>query len=695
MPAQQSAIVGISEKIGLLVPYVKKRLIAQISAVALIVCYLILFQVIILSMPIRQASVVALGIGVVIGGLAFFMEGLFLGLMPLGETIGIMLPQKSKLPGILLFAGILGFGVTLAEPAIGVLQSAGSSVKAWDAPLLFLFLNKNSLFLVYTVGAGVGIAVILGMLRFIYNWSLKPYLYILISLSTVITIAASLHPNMKFLVGLAWDCGGVTTGPVTVPLVLALGIGICRVVSKSTSQASGFGVVTLASILPIITVLGLGALFMGQVPNPAPQESFFNPQTLAKVESLFRSHEDMLGYALKNATPQAQLAAFGNDRAAMLDHIQRMTSDAPLREKTFGRSDLEVLNIWAVQKGTDEQRLVVFGSPEAVTKGVQKYSAVQLALFDPVDVLKRNAVASVRAIVPLTLFLLIVLFLILRERLTRPDEVVLGILFGIIGMLLFNIGIELGLQRLGNGVGSTLPALFKKIELTDSRKVINGFDTAAVQTALKPEGGQERFFMVKEEEDYIQIPFDAASYDTLNKSYIFTPSRGPLYGSRNILLGLIVVFLFAFVMGYGATLAEPALNALGITVEELTVGTFKKFYLMQAVACGVGLGMVLGLVKIIYNVPLVCFLAPLYALLLLLSKISSEEYVNIGWDSAGVTTGPITVPLVLAMGLGISGQVNAVEGFGILAMASVMPIIMVLSMGLIVNWRRKAAEKAS
>ena len=153
-----------------------------------------------------------------------------------------------------------------------------------------------------------------------------------------------------------------------------------------------------------------------------------------------------------------------------------------------------------------------------------------------------------RAIVPLTLFLLIVLFLILRERLTRPDEVVLGILFGIIGMLLFNIGIELGLQRLGNGVGSTLPALFKKIELTDSRKVINGFDTAAVQTALKPEGGQERFFMVKEEEDYIQIPFDAASYDTLNKSYIFTPSRGPLYGSRNILLGLIVVFLFAFVI---------------------------------------------------------------------------------------------------------------------------------------------------
>jgi len=82
---------------------------------------------------------------------------------------------------------------------------------------------------------------------------------------------------------------------------------------------------------------------------------------------------------------------------------------------------------------------------------------------------------------------------------------------------------------------------------------------------------------------------------------------------------------------------------------------------------------------------------PPYALCLLLTVFSSEDYVCIGWDSAGVTTGPITVPLVLAMGLGISGQVGVTEGFGILALASVYPILSVLIVGLVVTGKRKAA----
>ncbi len=154
--------------------------------------------------------------------------------------------------------------------------------------------------------------------------------------------------------------------------------------------------------------------------------------------------------------------------------------------------------------------------------------------------------------------------------------------------------------------------------------------------------------------------------------------------------GLIVVLLFAFVMGYSATLAEPALNALGITVEDITVGAFKKTLLIQSVAVGVGAGIMLGVAKIIWNIPLFWLLFPLYFLLLFITKLSSEEFVNIGWDSAGVTTGPITVPLVLSMGLGIGTQVGVVEGFGILATASVCPILSVLSMGLVVNYRRKA-----
>ena len=122
---------------------------------------------------------------------------------------------------------------------------------------------------------------------------------------------------------------------------------------------------------------------------------------------------------------------------------------------------------------------------------------------------------------------------------------------------------------------------------------------------------------------------------------------GPLYGAENGLGPILVVLIFAFILGYSATLAEPALNALGATVEELTVGTFKKSLLMQAFALGVALGIVQGVAKIMFNIPLIWMCGPPYLVLLFITKLSTEEFVNIGWDSAGVTTGQITVPLAL------------------------------------------------
>jgi hypothetical protein len=108
------------------------------------------------------------------------------------------------------------------------------------------------------------------------------------------------------------------------------------------------------------------------------------------------------------------------------------------------------------------------------------------------------------------------------------------------------------------------------------------------------------------------------------------------------------------------------------------------------VAVGVGFGVAVGVAKLIWHIPLFWLLAPPYLLLLFITKISSEEFVNIGWDSAGVTTGPVTVPLVLAMGLGLGAQVGVIEGFGILAAASVCPIFTTLTLGLLVARRRKA-----
>jgi hypothetical protein len=108
---------------------------------------------------------------------------------------------------------------------------------------------------------------------------------------------------------------------------------------------------------------------------------------------------------------------------------------------------------------------------------------------------------------------------------------------------------------------------------------------------------------------------------------------------------------------------------------------------MVAVSLGVAFGLALGVLKIIYGFSIAWLLLPGYALAVILTFFSSEEFVNIAWDSAGVTTGPVTVPLVLAMGLGFGNAMDAVEGFGILSMASICPILSVLATGLWVNWK--------
>lgn len=183
------------------------------------------------------------------------------------------------------------------------------------------------------------------------------------------------------------------------------------------------------------------------------------------------------------------------------------------------------------------------------------------------------------------------LTLLLRERLPHADEVFLGIGFAVFGMTLFSIGIEIGLAKLGNQVGSKVPSSFKAIDLPEQRNTINRFDPEIVNTAISPDGKIESFFYVKENSKYIPLPYQEQQYNPQTKQCNYTPTRGPLFGADGGLTGILVVLLFAFFLGYGATLAEPALNALGTTVEELTVDAFKKSLLMHVVALGVGAGM--------------------------------------------------------------------------------------------------------
>jgi hypothetical protein len=677
--------VSSKEASSMILRYIRQKIAAQIKAVASIILYLLLFQTIVLGIPITQASVIALGMAMVILGLSFFMEGLLLGIMPMGEEIGIRLPQKTGTGAILIIAFILGVGATLAEPAIGVLKAAGSSVSAWQAPLLFLFLNKHSAHLVAAVGFGVGFALILGMFRFLKGHSLKPYIYVLISLLLALSLYAYLDPNLRHLMGLAWDCGGVTTGPVTVPLVLALGIGISHVANKGGDNTEGgFGIVTLASLVPVIAVLILGIFYSFKVPAPMPDTQFFareNPSHLY----LFEDEQAMRDYAIGNASYAAQLQLFGNSDASLATYVSELGRNAEHVHNVFGSQ--QAFRAWLLLNGTESMKdefrdVLTSRSEDGVLPNLPKP--------DIRDFIRRNVVNASRAIIPLSIFLLIVLYIVLRERLGRPDEVLLGLAFAVIGMAIFSGGIELGLSKLGDQVGSNLPVSFATMEVTDGQEVIRNFDASTVYTALRPDGSKHQFFYYEDAGKIQTVPYTPENHDPLLNLYRYIPTRGPLFGRHPYsMAGILVVLIFAFIMGYSATLAEPALNALGITVEDLTVGAFKKSQLILSVAIGVGAGITLGVAKIIWNLPLLWLLGPLYLILLIFTRFSSEDFVNIGWDSAGVTTGPITVPLVLSMGLGIGSQVGVAEGFGILSLASACPIISVLGMGLYVNYKRR------
>lgn len=323
--------------------------------------------------------------------------------MPLGEVIGLKLPQKSKLPVILGFAFILGAGATFAEPAISVLKAASSSVKSWDAPLLFLMLNRYSGYLVMSVAAGVGLAVVLGMIRFMYNLSLKPFIYSLVTLLLGFTFWSFFNENMQYITGLAWDCGGVTTGPVTVPLVLALGIGICRVVGSTESGSSGFGVVTLASLLPVIAVLSLGAVLLGSVPQPMSETEFFSVHNREKAQVLFTSREEMIGYAFRNAGESSQFALFEDNHERLLDYLKSLKTDEKLRSAVFGPG-ADVLEKWVSLQGTAEQQMAIFLNREAVYAAAVKYGGIAEEAVRPADLLLRNIMASAQAIIPLSIF---------------------------------------------------------------------------------------------------------------------------------------------------------------------------------------------------------------------------------------------------------------------------------------------------
>lgn len=663
--------------LGMLSGYAKDRIVEQIKLIAFVIIYLVAFQMLILRVPLSDALQIAGGIGMVVFGLAFFLEGLLLGLMPLGERVGVKLPTKVGITFIAIFGIFLGFGSTVAEPAISSLRTAGAGVTAWDAPMLYMLLERQTSALVYSIGAGVGLAVATGMFRFYYNLSIKPFIYIIIPLVLLLSLFMTFDGTLSSIIGLAWDSGAVTTGAVTVPLVLALGIGVSRAASKSSASSGGFGIILLASAFPILSVLTLGMVLRSSSPEATTEDKFFTPSYRDNALRLFDNDKDLLFHAFTRGSEVGRMAFF-DDEAQYLETLKQLANDPTAKNELIGSISLDD---WLSRKASESERKYI---ASVRTSSIEKSST-----FEVSTVLKEESQIALQAVIPLTLMLLLVLLLLLREKLRYKDEFTLGIVFAVIGMALLTSGIRMGLGPLGGQVGAQLPRAFSKEAKFVESKMITPFDTTVVFSSISIDGTKKEFFNLTENNEIKTVEFFPERYDKLNNIYEYVITRAPLLGPNLTLVGIFLVLLFAFGMGFGATMAEPGLNALGITVEELTVGAIKRSQILFIVSLGVGIGLVLGVIRILYDIPLIWFILPGYIILMPLTYFSEDEFTSIAWDCGGVTTGPVTVPLVLAMGLSIGSELNVVDGFGILAAASFMPIITVLTFGLITRARQK------
>lgn len=627
--------------------YARNRLREQLKSVAFIVVYLVAFQVLIFGRTPEHALRISGGIALVVLGLALFLEGLLLGLMPLARRVGGQLSSCGGLKIILPVGFLLGIGATLAEPAVAALRAVGSNIVAWEAPLLFFLLQHKPEWMIVAIGIGVGAAVAIGMLRFYVGFSIKPLILTIMGIVLVVSFLASRSLNLAGILGLAWDAGAVTTGAVTVPLVLALGIGISRASGRADGAGvSGFGTVALASAFPVLTVVLLGAALLSYVPAPSGEREFLASENRELALRLFASEDALKAYALSHGTEDT--------RALFTDE---------------GGNGCKV------------------ESPEQVVEDNGRAS------FS--DILKEESLHAVQAVLPLTAFLALVLLCLMSGRPPYLDEVSLGIGFALVGMCFLTTGIRIGLSQLGNEVGNRLPQVYREVQVEKGAITIHNFDPAVVFPAVSRDGGKVDVFNLFDGDSVETVRFRTEWYDPDRKIYMHRVHTSPLTHPELTRIGVLLILLFAFGMGYGSTIAEPALKALGRTVEDLTVGTIKGSSIVCAVSIGVGIGLLAGVVRILYDIPMIWMLLPPYLLLFPLTLASDEDFAGIAWDSGGVTTGAVTVPLVLAMGLGLGSQLDIPDGFGILAMASVYPIVTVLLFGVFVRIRQHRAVRAA
>ncbi|MBN2746702.1 MAG: DUF1538 domain-containing protein [Bacteroidales bacterium] len=238
----------------LLLSIIRKIKLAVIDLLPIIIV-IAFFQAFVLKQPLPDIADVIFGSIFVILGLMLFVEGLEMGLFPIGEAMADALARKGSVFWLFVFSFALGFSTTIAEPALIAIADKAAQIAAQEnlidsSPLT---MRNYALGLRISVAVSVGIAVVIGVLRILKGW---PVYYLIIGGYVLVMIMTVFSPAP--IIGLAYDSGGVTTSTITVPLITALGVGLATIIKGRNPLLDGFGLIAFASLLPMIFVMIYG-----------------------------------------------------------------------------------------------------------------------------------------------------------------------------------------------------------------------------------------------------------------------------------------------------------------------------------------------------------------------------------------------------------------------------------------------------
>ena len=223
-----------------------------------IIVVIAFFQLVVLQQPVPQLGQILVGGLMVLLGLSLFVQGLQMALFPLGEDMAYSFVRKGNLWFLLLFAFTLGFGTTVAEPALIAIAEEAATIAAEGGIIEDIEPARASYAtgLRLVVALAVGIALLVGVIRILKGW---PVQYLIIGGYVGVVVMTAFAPQE--IIGIAYDSGGVTTSTVTVPLVAALGIGLASSIRGRDPLVDGFGLIAFASLTPMIFVMAYGMLF--------------------------------------------------------------------------------------------------------------------------------------------------------------------------------------------------------------------------------------------------------------------------------------------------------------------------------------------------------------------------------------------------------------------------------------------------